>query len=154
VPYVLQKEFEVLAPLSEVWATYLDLDLQIEWQDDFTGYEIRTGVSGEVGCVTELQYEIGGKEVLSISTVLERKEFELHRVECDFSGTVSIATTRFEAIDFDSTSLTVVQEIDLDDVPFWKRPMVKGVVKMMNFVIFDDFKTFTEERFHGKESVA
>lgn len=134
------------APLSVAWRCSVNLDDALNYVDEFESYTAVSGEPGQAGSVVTMHLDCAGNRVDSEVTTLERVEFERLVQLAVSEGQASTVVTEFEPDGFDATKIRQTMTMDLSDIPFWKRPMIKVVTRMALFVTIDDFIEYTEEQ--------
>lgn len=136
----------VAAPVSELWKYSVHPQYSCEAIDMYDGWEAISGDPGAEGSVVRLHLNAGKQTFECDVTTTKRIEFERIEQTVVTDGNVSYTVVEFEAIDLGTSKYTSTAIADMSEVPFWQRPLRKGMSKMMVAATTAEFVEYVERR--------
>lgn len=92
----LRKEIRICADPASVWRVFDDPKNTPRWQPALKSQTHVAGPPGEVGAVYELVYDHNGRELKTVTTLTEKREFEVMAVAIDSDSSLAKVVNRFE----------------------------------------------------------
>lgn len=139
---------EVNLPKKETAALWADEQYFSEWQDGFTAIELLEGQPGAEGAKARILFHDGKNEMELIETIIHSKLPEEKKAFYEHEHMDNTQTTRFEAIDENSTR--IVSEVEYTQfkkfVPKVMAFLMPGVFKGQSQKWLDQFKVFAENK--------
>ena len=89
-------ETTIAANPEFVWRIFDDPDCVDLWQPSLKALTLLSGVFGEVGSVYELVFDNNGQDIKAVSTLTEKREYELMSSTIDTESSFSTIVNRFE----------------------------------------------------------
>ncbi len=94
----LRNEITICANAATVWRVFDDPENTRRWQPALKSQTHVAGVPGEVGAAYELVYDHNGRELRSVTTLTEKREFEIMAAAIDSESSFAKVANRFEPI--------------------------------------------------------
>lgn len=136
----------VAAPLSELWKYSVHPQYACEAIEMYKGWTPISGEPGAEGSVVMLHLEAGKESFDCEVTTTRRIEFERFEQTMVVKDSLTRTIVDFQAIDNLTSEYTSTAFADLSDVPFWQRPLRKGMSKLMLASTTAEFVEYIERR--------
>ena len=94
----LRNKITICADPATVWRVFDDPENTRRWQPSLTSQTHVAGPPGEVGAVYELVYDHNGRELRTVTTLTEKREFELMAATIVSESSFAKVANRFEPI--------------------------------------------------------
>jgi hypothetical protein len=92
----LQNEITICADAASVWRVFDDPEKTCGWQPALKSQTHVAGPPGDVGAVYELVYDDNGRELKTVTTITEKRDFEVMAVAIDSASSIAKVVNRFE----------------------------------------------------------
>lgn len=133
-------------PLARVIELFDDPDNITKWQKDLVSFEPLSGVAGEVGAKSLLKYDVNGRKIELVETIVTRNLPQEFSGTYDTDGVHNVIVNRFYEVSPTTTRWVAENEFVFESLMFkimswiFPRPF-----RQQSLAIMNQFKDFAEK---------
>ena len=135
---------DIDCPLDEVVRLMDDPENMSKWQPGLLRWEHLRGEPGEPGAQMKLYYDMNGRKMEMIETILKRNLPDAFHTAYEASGVTNIQHNRFEALDDGQTRWTSANEFKFKGLMRFMGLFMRDAFPKQTRRIMESFKAFAE----------
>ncbi len=135
---------DIALPREEVMRLFDDTSKLDQWQPGLRGFKLISGESRQVGAVTKLIYQIGGRHIEMVETVTHQNLPDEFFCTYKTKGIYNEIENYFSAVDANTTRWKSKNVFRLSGFMWLFTPIMKGPFRKQSLQYMEMFKAFAE----------
>ena len=139
-------EIEINKPIDEVIALFDNPGNMDKWMKGLQSFEPISGIQGQPGAKSKLNFKMGKREIEMIETITVRNLPEEFSGTYEANGVFNIVKNRFKKISDNKTKYITENEFQFKGFMKIMGFLMPGAFKKQSLKYLKDFKDFTENQ--------